>query len=192
MLFSNAEKLLFDALQSAVANEYWLLAKVSVADVIEVRYVNGSSLPNPFPDKQFSFVVCEKNTSQIVCAIELNDKTQTQDTPTLSNSPLASICLKAKIPLLNISRQLKYDVQQLRTKIFQEISVFEIKQQQLKLSPTAAENVGRTESEVDSATLNTCPKCSGAMVKRKTKNAELWVCIRYPECRGLVAIETNH
>ena len=77
-LLSHAEKLLFDALQSALAADYWLLAKVTVTDVIEVKSTNGGSLPNPLQGKQFAFVVCEKNTLQILCAIAFNEKIQTQ------------------------------------------------------------------------------------------------------------------
>jgi hypothetical protein len=190
-LLSNAEKLLFDALQSAVADDYWLLAKVAITDAVEIKSINGGPLPNPFPGKQFAFVVCAKNTLQILCAIELNDKIQTQGTAALSDTSLTSICAKAKIPLLNISRQLKYDTEQLRAQIQQQINVFEIKPQQSKILPTAAGNVMHSGNTVNTAPMNACPKCSGAMVKRKTKNAELWVCIRYPECRGLVAAASN-
>ncbi len=190
-LLSNAEKLLFDAIQSAVGDEYCILAKVAVNDVLETKSVNGSSLPNPFVGKQFTFVLCEKNTLQALCAIELNDKIQSQDNSTLSDSPFASICMKAKLPLLSILRQLKYDTQQLRAQIIQEINVFEIKLMQPKILPTPAGSEIRTNPPSNTAPPNGCPKCSGAMVKRKTKNAELWVCIRYPECRGLVAAELN-
>lgn len=188
-LLSHAERLLFDALQSAVAADYWLLAKISVTDVIETKSTQGGALPNPFPGKQFAFVVCAKNTLQILCAIEFNEKIQTQDSSTLSDSSLASICAKAKIPLLNISRQLKYDAQQLRAQIDQEITVFEIEKPQPKILSAAVENVTPTERLSHTATLHACPKCLGAMVKRKTKTAELWVCIRYPECRGVLAAE---
>ncbi|MES2675917.1 MAG: DUF2726 domain-containing protein [Pseudomonadota bacterium] len=192
-LLSHAETLLFDALQSAVATDYWLLAKVTVTDVIAIKSVNGGSLPNPLQGKQFAFVVCAKNTLQILCAIEFNEKIQTQDLSTLSDSPLSTICVKAKVPLLNISRQLKYDTQQLRAQIDQEINVFEIKKLQPKiLSVTATtENTTPAEPARKTATPNPCPKCSGTMVKRKTKNTELWVCIRYPECRGVLAVESN-
>ncbi|MES2822280.1 MAG: DUF2726 domain-containing protein [Pseudomonadota bacterium] len=193
-LLSHAEKLLFDALQSAVAADYCLLAKVSVTDVIEIKSANGGALPNPFSGKQFAFVVCEKNTLQILCAIAFNEKIQTQDIATLSDSPLTSICVKAKIPLLNISRQLKYDAQQLRAQIDREINVFEIKKMPPKIlsATVTAANTTPTEPAIKTAPPNPCPKCSGVMVKRKTKNAELWVCIRYPECRGVLAVESNH
>lgn len=188
-LLSPAEKLLFDALQSAVATDYWLLAKVAVTDVIEMKSTHGGTLPNSFPGKQFAFVVCAKNTLQILCAIEFNEKIQTQDGSTLSDSPLISLCAKAKIPLLNVARQLKYDAQQLRAQLDQEMNVFEIQKPQPKILSAAVENVAPAERLSHTTTLHACPKCLGAMVKRKTKTAELWVCIRYPECRGVLAAE---
>ncbi len=35
-----------------------------------------------------------------------------------------------------------------------------------------------------------CPLCQGKMAQRKGANGEFWSCLRYPDCKGLVNIET--
>lgn len=37
----------------------------------------------------------------------------------------------------------------------------------------------------------TCPKCAGAMRKRKGKNGEFYSCLKYPECNGTAAIASS-
>ncbi|MDR6680228.1 DNA topoisomerase III [Pseudomonas oryzihabitans] len=36
-----------------------------------------------------------------------------------------------------------------------------------------------------------CPLCQGKMAQRKGKNGDFWSCLRYPDCKGLVNIETS-
>ncbi|WP_145009763.1 DNA topoisomerase III [Pseudomonas oryzihabitans] len=36
-----------------------------------------------------------------------------------------------------------------------------------------------------------CPLCQGKMAQRKGKSGDFWSCLRYPDCKGLVNIETS-
>lgn len=39
-------------------------------------------------------------------------------------------------------------------------------------------------------TMPSCPKCQGRMVLREGKKGRFWSCQRYPECNGIVALDT--
>ncbi len=198
-LLSPAERLLFDALQSALAMEYQLLTKIAVADCIKIKTSSENVSPNPLIEKQFDFVVCDKSTFGLLCVIEFNEK----NSPVFSDAVLSAICRSAQLPLLSISRELKYNVPQLRTQLLTAIGLIEteIEQAQKIVAVVANKNIDQTVVNTavntmvaaDRMVANACPKCSAVMVQRKAKNLAqeeklFWVCTRYPECRGRVAV----
>jgi Protein of unknown function (DUF2726)/Topoisomerase DNA binding C4 zinc finger len=175
-LFSPPEKLFFNALQTALANEYQLLAKLSFADLVEFEANLTAVATSSIANQKVNFMVCDKNTLQVLCAIEITDSFQQKEANTNSTSPLATICKKADIPLVSVTRQMKYDAQQLRAQILNMIQV---------------NNNAADTNPLD--TVHNCPKCSATMVKRKSKKQgtdekRFWVCHRFPECKGVIEI----
>ncbi len=224
-LLSNAEKLLFDSLMVALADEYVLLAKISVADVLTIKSVSDPSSVAAQTGKQFPFVVCDKTQLRVLCVIVLQEKTYSS-----SESSLVLTCHAAQLPLLRLERQLKYDTQQLRQKIRATIDALPINKLPYNNTNSERENHSERENsrehenkrehennneqdtnsvfeisnvvEIKPANAHIealdaprkvveCPKCAAAMVKRRTKTAELWVCRHYPECRGVVASDAR-
>jgi hypothetical protein len=175
-LFLPPEKLFFNALQTALANEYQLLAKISLADLVEFESNASTFATSSIATQKVNFIVCDKSTLKLLCAIEVTDNFQQKETSANSSSPLATICKNADIPLVSVTRQMKYDAQQLRAQILKILQ--------------ANDNI-EDKSHPDIA--HNCPKCSAIMVKRKSKTQGVeqklfWVCPSFPECKGIIEI----
>jgi hypothetical protein len=177
-LFSPPEKLFFNALQTALKGEYQLLAKISLADLVEFESNSAASALSSLATQKINFIVCDKSTLKLLCAIEVTDsflqKEAEANSTSTNSSTLATICKNAQIPLVSVTRQMKYDAQQLRAQLLKMIQKDDDVEN--KSHPDIAHN---------------CPKCSAAMVKRKSKTqgAEqklFWVCPSFPECKGII------
>lgn len=86
----------------------------------------------------------------------------------------------AKLPLIHISVQRGYSQSELKTKLSAYVSGAQIKSEQL-------EPVQDTSPH--------CPKCGSEMILRTAKRGDnqggkFWGCSKYPECRGILVIET--
>ncbi|MEW9889999.1 MAG: DUF2726 domain-containing protein [Candidatus Symbiodolus clandestinus] len=77
-LFSAAERSFFGVLQQACGNDYVIVGKVRVADVITVSPTKNRALRqksfNRICAKRFDFVLCDKNDLSVQCVIELDDQ----------------------------------------------------------------------------------------------------------------------
>jgi ssDNA-binding Zn-finger/Zn-ribbon topoisomerase 1 len=82
---------------------------------------------------------------------------------------------------MHISVQRGYSQSELKSKISVYLSGAQIKNEQ---------------SERPKETLPHCPKCGSEMILRTAKRGDnqggkFWGCSKYPECRGIVNIETS-
>tara|TARA_R110000772_G_scaffold175564_4_gene287309 strand:- start:27 stop:362 length:336 start_codon:yes stop_codon:yes gene_type:complete len=69
-------------LKIAISEQYDIFAKVRLADLVSVnkgvsREVWGKSF-NKIKAKHIDFILCEKSTSKILCAIELDDQSHSK------------------------------------------------------------------------------------------------------------------
>jgi ssDNA-binding Zn-finger/Zn-ribbon topoisomerase 1 len=85
------------------------------------------------------------------------------------------------LPLIHISVQRGYSQSELKSKISTHLSGTQIDNEQ-------------TEQVQESSPR--CPKCGNEMVLRTAKRGDnqggkFWGCSSYPECRGILNIETN-
>lgn len=93
------ERIFFGQLQTATEGRYEIFAKVQVTGIIapnrgyspkDARY-----LAQPLGDRHFDFVLCEKKTLAVVCAIELRDQSRaSRQAP----DPLPAICESIGLP----------------------------------------------------------------------------------------------
>ncbi len=76
-LFTAAERNFYFALKSAVGYRYTIFGKVRVADLVNVTQKTndkrGFRALAKIAQKHVDFVLCDPNTLEIVCAVELND-----------------------------------------------------------------------------------------------------------------------
>lgn len=77
-LFTPAERSFLGVLERALDGEYSVFGKVNLADVIKVRRglsnSERQSALNRINRKHLDFVICKGDTLDLICAIELDDK----------------------------------------------------------------------------------------------------------------------
>lgn len=82
-LFSPAERELLEMLQRTVGEQYLILPKVSVADVIEITAVPRRAYwyqaRNRIAATRFDFVLCDRKELTPICVINLDDPEAEQD-----------------------------------------------------------------------------------------------------------------
>ncbi len=103
-LLTPAELSFYHVLKIAVSEQYDIFSKVRVADLISVQKglerAKRSRAFNKINAKHIDFILCDKTTSEILCAIELDDKSHThkkrQDRDVFLEKALAA----ARLPLV--------------------------------------------------------------------------------------------
>lgn len=117
-LFSPAERSFLGVLDMATGQDYRVFGKVRVADVIEVSGTFGrpawQTAFNRISSKHFDYVLCDKNSLSVICAIELNDKSHAGQKRQKRDEFLDGVCKAANLPLVIIPAKTAYPVQEIR------------------------------------------------------------------------------
>lgn len=99
-LFEPAERNLLGLLQQAVGNEYRILSKVRLADLIEVTAIPRRApwyrAHNRISAARIDFLLCHPDTLEPVCAIEMEPATE-------ANAFLDELCNTVGLPLVRLS-----------------------------------------------------------------------------------------
>ena len=189
-LFSPAERSFLGVLDQAAAPVYRVFGKVRIADVVEVRGVSNKSLRttafNKISAKHFDFVICRADDLQLVCVVELDDKSHATQSVQKRDRFVESVCAASKLPLLRVAAKHAYTVADLRHELLQRI--------QPDTAPTVSAELPRpieASSEHRAIDAPKCPKCSSGMKLRQlTSGAKagtaFWGCNDFPQCRGCI------
>lgn len=105
-LLSPAELQFFHALESVVGENFWVLAKVRVADLIEVRGVNGRDWWTAFSrvsQKHVDFLLASRKTLEVLLAIEVDDSSHQMGDRQKRDAFLNAVFLQAGIPLIRFN-----------------------------------------------------------------------------------------
>ncbi|HEY1789175.1 MAG TPA: DUF2726 domain-containing protein [Verrucomicrobiae bacterium] len=117
-LVSPAERSFFDVLQQAVAADYLILVKVRVADIIHpAREISRSGWRKAFnriAGKHVDFVICERESLQVLGAIELDDRSHQALDRGIRDRLIDSALANARIPVLRIPAQRSYSPAEIR------------------------------------------------------------------------------
>jgi hypothetical protein len=203
-VLNDIQRPIFNALQQALAGEYFLLTNINAADVLSI-YANNNMLATQVAQqniaaKQFDFVVCDKTRLTAVCAIMLGDTLDTL---------LINACDDAKLPLARFKIQSNYDSAVIRASLLKALGRNEnaatpIHESALDIADVSAAHIEQkisTQKSIPYAdisdngiNLELCPICSAVMLKRKAKNGAaagqlFWICSTYPKCRGVIPIK---
>ena len=121
-LFSPAERSFLGVLEQAVGEEYRVFGKIRVADVLEPRHglsrsARQSAL-NRISAKHFDFVLCARGDLSIACAVELDDASHNKAGRRDRDAFLATACESAALPLLRISAERTYAIEEIRSRLF--------------------------------------------------------------------------
>lgn len=112
-LFSPAEKNFYQALNASVSSDYLILGKVRIADVLlPSKNLSKKRWNRHFWDissKHFDFVLCDKESLEVVCVIELNDKSHQKRSRAERDRLVDEVCTSANLPLVWFKAQRSYD-----------------------------------------------------------------------------------
>ena len=121
-LFTKAESQFFNALEEAIGDEYRIYGKIRIADAIKPNHAERTSewqtYFNKIKAKHFDFILCDRSTNEIICAIELNDRTHLQQARAERDRFIDEVCREIKLPLLFIENRNEYDPKEIKNIIF--------------------------------------------------------------------------
>lgn len=120
-LISEAEKTFLSTLDEIVQSRARVFCMVRVADILKPsKSLNKSQRQthlNKTSQKHFDFVLCDLQTLQPLCVIELNDKSHKRKDRRERDAFLAVACKSADLPLYFIPASNKYDVAEIASYI---------------------------------------------------------------------------
>lgn len=196
-LLTPAERSFLGVLEQAVGGQYRVYAQVRLADLLAVKATSSRSArttaQNRINGKHADFVLCEKETLEIVCAIELDDASHQKARRKERDNFVEEACRAAGLPLARFVARASYTIQDLRESI-QQVAV-------IKPEPAPKPNV--IESLQPAAQLPpvtgsedkapACPKCEGPTLLRTVKSGahagkRLWGCSSFPTCKGYIPL----
>lgn len=195
-LLTPAELSFFHVLKIAISNQYDISMKVRLADVISVHKATNKTewfkAFNRIQSKHIDFVLSDKQTSEILCAIELDDQSHARTSRIKRDAFLEKVLSVAELPLLRFDVTQAYQSDHISQKI------------QTAINPESLV----IDSEVEASTVNIlldtdsvlseehesktrkCPSCGALLVQRKSKRGRnagkiFWGCSNYPQCRHI-------
>lgn len=124
-LFSADDRVFFQALKSAMGDEYEIFGKIRVADIVLTKKSktqrDSRRAFNPLAGRLFDFVLCDKKTLAVVCAVQLHDKTNPAR-KTEQDDPLKRICESVSLPFVVFPIKADYSPEEIRDKLRQSLT----------------------------------------------------------------------
>ena len=117
-LFSEAERSFFGVLSQAAGENFVVMAKVRVADIL----APDRGLPKPawrsafnkISSKHFDYVLCDPSTLAVSCVVELNDKSHKSMKRAKRDEFLRGACMSAGLRLVEVTAKSKYSVNEVK------------------------------------------------------------------------------
>ena len=175
-LFTAAEFRFLQVLRRALPSELEVFAKVRVADVLQpLQGLDPNAWRaafNRITGKHLDFVLCDRESGRLVCAIELNDRSHERRERRERDEMLTDACAGAGFPLLMIPAARDYDPESLRATILEAMGKYPAPPLSVERLPTDA----------------ACPRCGGALERKIARRAPrtgsaFLACERFPTCR---------
>ena len=120
-LFTKAERSFLGVLDQAVGNDYRILGKVRVADVITpekgMDRKNWQIAFNKISAKHFDYVLCHRDTLDVLAVIELDDKSHKRNKTKARDLLIESACKSAQLPLIRFQAKANYQIQSVKDQI---------------------------------------------------------------------------
>ena len=118
---SPAERSFYGVLCKAVANEYLVLAKVRVADVITPEKGQTSSkwqtAFNRISSKHFDYVLCDPRSLSVEHVVELHDRSHRRNARAKRDHFLRSACQSAGLSLIELAAKSTYSIDEVRSQV---------------------------------------------------------------------------
>ena len=118
---SPAERSFYGVLCKAVADNYVVLAKVRVADVItpckSPDKSRWQSAFNQISSKHFDYILCDPNTLSVEQVVELHDKSHRTTKRAKRDEFLRAACESAGLPLREFSTKARYSIDEVSKRL---------------------------------------------------------------------------
>lgn len=179
-----AELNFFFNLKSVVGDSAQIFSKVKLSDLFYAKtgdFGKNRSYNNRIDRKHVDFLLCDPKTLKPILGIELDDKSHQRADRQERDDFVNHVFQAAKLPLMHVSVQRSYSQSELKSK--------------LSVYLTGEQVINKQPETVQESSLR-CPKCGSEMVLRTAKRGgnqggQFWGCSKYPECRGIINLETN-
>ena len=188
---TKAEHSFYMVMRSIVPDTAVVLAKVSLGDLFYVKSGDNSEFrtyTNKIDRKHVDFLLCDAKTMRPIAGIELDDKSHQREDRKARDDFVEQVFQSAKLPLVRFPAKFSYSTAELSAALKPYVNVN---------VPAAPTNplAGTAPIAPAQKTAPTCPKCGSEMVLRTAKNGanqgeQFWGCSKYPNCRGILKVET--
>ncbi len=188
---SASELSFYRILSTFLENKATICPKVAVKEIVFIGNGVGKDYMkffNYIAKKHVDFVLCDARTMQVICAVELDDKSHQREARKQRDAFIDRVFTTSQIPLFHIKAQSGYTKEE-----FKEILNCFLPEEPTKLDIADAIAI-KTKTFQEETNSPICPKCSIPMVKRKaTRGAnagkEFYGCPNYPKCREITQCE---
>ena len=125
-LFTADDRDFFRALREAAGEDYEVFGKIRVADVVLPKKGLSRDIArtafDPIAGRHFDFVLCDRNTLAVVCAIQLHDKVNPARQTELPDDTLRPICEAIALPFVRFHIKAGYSAEELRERLEKAMS----------------------------------------------------------------------
>ncbi|MES0371457.1 MAG: DUF2726 domain-containing protein [Mariprofundaceae bacterium] len=175
-LLTEPELACFNTLDSVAGKDYYIMAKVSLSDIAIVKKgVDQARLKKMAKQgkSHIDFILCDRVTLAVVCAIELEDASTASGSHKDTRS--ADLLQDVGVMVFHLPVKTSYSMPEI-----QQMLTPYLKGQ----SPSPDEMVATVSMEA----FRSCKKCNERMVLKRAKSGKykgvlFWVCSRYPKCK---------
>jgi very-short-patch-repair endonuclease len=124
-LFTVAERSFYGVLEQAISQKYKIFGKVRVADVLKpiskMNKFDWQSAFNKISSKHFDYVLCQKDTLNVVAVVELDDKSHNSKKAINRDAFLEDVCDGANLKLIRFKAQQGYQIDSVRKHIIETL-----------------------------------------------------------------------
>lgn len=131
-ILSSSEQAFYKALQQGMGNQFLILIKVRVSDVLQpeekgIAKQDFRAASNRISSKHFDFLLCGQNQFEIIAAIELDDHNNKRLANIKSDEFLTEACKSANFPLIRITTRQIYTAQEIKATVLSGLKEYRMK-----------------------------------------------------------------
>jgi hypothetical protein len=172
-LLTQPELACFNTLDSVAGKDYYIMAKVSLGDIAVIKKGVDQSRLKKASKSHIDFILCDRTTLAVVCAIELEDIGSAASSRKDTRS--ADLLQEVGVMVFRLPVRTTYSMPEI-----QQMLTPYLKGQ----SPSPDEMVATVSMEA----FRSCKTCKERMVLKRAKSGKykgvlFWVCSRYPACK---------
>ncbi len=195
-LLTEAEHSFLVVLEQAIGDRFRIYAQVRLADLLVVKSglekSQRTSAQNKINAKHVDFVLCDRQTLAIVCAIELDDASHQRESRKTRDAFLEQACAAAQLPLARFPVKSRYVASEIRTAIGSLLGL----EMESALPPMPQGLALDAIAPLPASTAPACPKCGSETVLRSVRSgaragSKLWGCRNFPSCKGYIPAEAE-